>query len=151
MKLALNGALTIGTLDGANVEIRERVGAENFFIFGLTAIEVEENRRSRFSGRDAVKVSSLLGDVLDSVASGMFSPDEPDRFRVLVDELLNYDQFMVAADFDAYWNAQRAVDALWNQPDLWWRASITNTARMGWFSSDRTVREYADEIWGLSV
>jgi starch phosphorylase len=151
MKLALNGALTIGTLDGANVEIRERVGAENFFIFGLTAIEVEEKRRSRFSGRDAVKASSLLGDVLDSVASGMFSPDEPDRFRVLVDELLNYDQFMVAADFDAYWNAQRAVDALWNQPDLWWRASITNTARMGWFSSDRTVREYADEIWGLSV
>jgi starch phosphorylase len=151
MKLALNGALTIGTLDGANVEIRERVGAENFFIFGLTAIEVEEKRRSRFSGRDAVKASSLLGDVLDSVASGMFSPDEPDRFRVLVDELLNYDQFMVAADFDAYWNAQRAVVGLWNQPDLWWRASITNTARMGWFSSDRTVREYADEIWGLSV
>jgi hypothetical protein len=87
----LHGALTIGTLDGANVEIRERVGAENFFIFGLTAIEVEEKRRSRFSGRDAVKASSLLGDVLDSVASGMFSPDEPDRFRVLVDELLNYD------------------------------------------------------------
>jgi len=151
MKLALNGALTIGTLDGANVEMRERVGADNFFIFGLTASEVEEKRRSRFTGRDALKASPRLGDVIDSIASGMFSPDEPDRFRGLVDDLLNCDHFMVAADFDAYWNTQRAVDALWNQPESWWRASITTTARMGWFSSDRTIREYAGEIWGLDV
>jgi starch phosphorylase len=149
MKLALNGALTIGTLDGANVEMRERVGADNFFIFGLTADEVEERRRSRFTGRDAVKASPLLGNVIDSIASGVFSPEAPDRFRVLVDDLLNSDHFMVAADFDAYWNAQRAIDRLWNQPDSWWRASITTMTRMGWFSSDRTIREYADEIWGL--
>jgi len=80
----------------------------------------------------------------------MFSPEEPDRFRDLVDALLDFDPFMVAADFDAYWNAQRAVDQLWKQPNAWWRAAIMTAARMAWFSSDRTIREYADEIWGVS-
>jgi glycogen phosphorylase len=149
MKLALNGALTIGTLDGANVEIRDHVGAENFFLFGLTATEVAEKQRSRFAGRDAVNSSPLLGEVLDSIASGMFSPDDPNRYRALIDDILAADRFMLAADFDAYWNAQRAVDALWQQPDRWWRASIMNTARMSSFSSDRTIRGYAEEIWGL--
>jgi len=149
MKLALNGALTIGTLDGANVEIRERVGPENFFLFGLTAAEVEAKRRAHASGREAVKVSPLLAQVIDSLESGMFSPDEPGRFRELVDALLDYDYFMVLADFDAYWSAQRAVDALWKRPDAWWRASILNTARTEWFSSDRTIRDYAREIWGI--
>ena len=151
MKLALNGALTIGTLDGANVEMRERVGPENFFIFGLTATEVEERRRLRFTGQDALRASPLLGEVIDSIASGVFSPDAPDRYRVLAEELLSYDRFMVAADFDAYWNAQRAVDATWNEPDAWWRASISTVARMDWFSSDRTIREYADEIWSVGA
>ena len=151
MKLALNGALTIGTLDGANVEIRDRVGHDNIFIFGLTADEVEEKRRARSSGRAMLGISPLLADVIDSIESGMFSPDEPDRFRELVDAMLDYDHFMVAADFDAYWAAQRAVDALWKRPDAWWRASILNTARMGWFSSDRTIREYAREIWGIDA
>jgi starch phosphorylase len=149
MKLALNGALTIGTLDGANVEIRERVGSENFFLFGLTAEEVEAKRRARLSGRDVLSVSPLLADVIDSIESGMFSPDEPDRFRDLIDAVLDFDYFMVTADFDAYWTAQRAADALWRTPEAWRRASILNTARTGWFSSDRTIREYAHDIWGI--
>jgi glycogen phosphorylase len=151
MQLALNGALTIGTLDGANIEIRERVGNENFFTFGLTAGGVEEKRRALSGGRDALSISPLLADVIDSIESGMFSPDEPDRFRELIDAFLDFDYFMVAADFDAYWDTQRAVDALWRTPEAWRRASILNTARMGWFSSDRTIREYAQEIWGLKA
>jgi glycogen phosphorylase len=151
MKLALNGALTIGTLDGANIEMRDRVGAENLFIFGLTAGEVEEKRRARSTGREAAEGSPRLAAVIESIASGMFSPEEPDRFRDLVDALLDFDPFMVAADFDAYWNAQRAIDDLWKQPNSWWRAGIMTTARMGWFSSDRTIREYADEIWGVGT
>jgi starch phosphorylase len=149
MKLALNGALTIGTLDGANVEIRERVGAENFFDFGLSADEVADRCRSGFKGTTAVAASPLLANVVESIASGAFSPDEPDRYRALVDAVLDYDHFMVAADFNAYWNAQRLVDARWRQPAAWWRASILNAARVGWFSSDRTIREYAREIWGI--
>ncbi|HME90126.1 MAG TPA: glycogen/starch/alpha-glucan phosphorylase, partial [Myxococcaceae bacterium] len=122
----------------------------NFFLFGLTAAEVEEKRRSRFTGRAAVKTSPRLGEILESLASGLFSPDDPNRYRVLVEDLLGEDRFMVAADFDAYWNAQRAVDAMWNEPERWWRASIMNTARMGSFSSDRTIRGYATDIWGLA-
>jgi starch phosphorylase len=133
------------------VEIREHVGAENFFLFGLTAAEVEGKRHSRFTGRDAVKTSPLLAEVLDDLASGMFSPDDPNRYRSLVSDVLGEDRFMVAADFDAYWNTQRAVDALWLEPERWWRASIMNTARMGSFSSDRTIRGYAEEIWGLTA
>ncbi len=147
MKLALNGALTIGTLDGANIEIRERVGGENLFIFGLTADEVEEKRRARLSGREVLHVSPLLAQVIDALESGVFSPDEPGRFRELVDALLDHDHFMVLADFEAYWAAQRAVDASWRKPEEWWRASILTTARMGWFSSDRTIMEYARDIW----
>jgi len=149
MKLALNGALTIGTLDGANVEIRERVGGENFFAFGLSADEVEDRQRDRFAGATAVSASPLLARVLDSLGAGEFSPDDPNRYRALVDAISGYDQFMVAADFDAYWNAQRSVDAAWRQPAAWWRASILNTARTSWFSSDRAIREYAHDIWGL--
>ncbi len=151
MKLALNGALTIGTLDGANVEILERVGADNLFIFGLTADEIEQRRASGFEGRDALAGSRWLTDVLNSLQGGMFSPDDPQRYRSLVDAVLGFDPFMVAADFEAYWAAQRRVDALWNEPTGWWRASILNTARMGWFSSDRAVREYAAEIWGVEI
>ena len=149
MKLALNGALTIGTLDGANVEIREHVGADNIFIFGLTTGEVEERRRLRFRGSDAMIDSPALESVVNDIASGVFSPTEPDRFHALVNALLDYDHFMVAADFAAYWQTQRAIDAFWLRPADWWRASITNTARMGWFSSDRTIAEYAAEIWDV--
>jgi starch phosphorylase len=150
MKLALNGALTIGTLDGANIEIKDRVGGENIFIFGLTAAEVQERAGGRHAPA-AIVGSPRLARALDDIASGAFSPDEPDRFRLLVDELTHRDRFMVTADFDAYWEAQRAVDRLWAEPAAWWRASILNTARIGWFSSDRTIREYADEIWRVPV
>ncbi|MEA2906973.1 MAG: glycogen phosphorylase [Alphaproteobacteria bacterium] len=151
MKLALNGALTIGTLDGANVEIREQIGADNIFIFGLNAGEVEEKRRAQFVGREAVAASPRLARVVASLAAGTFSPDQPERFQVLVDALLGVDPFMVAADFEAYWHTQRAVDALWKAPQAWWRTSILSTARMGWFSSDRTIREYSREIWDIHI
>ncbi|MDP9374913.1 MAG: glycogen/starch/alpha-glucan phosphorylase [Chloroflexota bacterium] len=150
MKLALNGALTIGTLDGATVEIRERVGSENAFIFGLTAEEVRARRLG--GGPDAralVEASPALSQALDAIAGGVFSPDEPERYRGLVGSLLENDPFMVLADFDAYCEAHRSVAALWADPDAWWRASVLNTARVGWFSSDRAVREYAEGIWGV--
>jgi glycogen phosphorylase len=149
MKLALNGALTVGTLDGATVEIRERVGAENAFIFGLTADEVQARRRGGPDGRAVADASPALSQALDAVAGGVFSPDEPGRYRGLVGSLLENDHFMVLADFDAYRGAQRAAAALWADPDAWWRAAVLNTASVGWFSSDRAVREYAEEIWGV--
>jgi starch phosphorylase len=150
MKLALNGALTIGTLDGANIEIRDRVGAGNIFIFGLTAGEIEQRRQAGFTGREAASQSPRLAEVISCIRSGAFSPDDPDRFNPIVDALLGYDPFMVAADFDGYWTAQRQVDALYGHP-AWWRAAILNTARMGWFSSDRAIREYADKIWNVGL
>lgn len=147
MKLALNGALTIGTLDGANVEIREHVGADNIFIFGATAEEIVQKRAEGFQGRQAAEASPRLTRAIAAIAYGLFSPEDKNLFQPLIEALLGYDPFMVAADFDAYWEAQRKIDALWNQPDLWWRMATLNIARMGWFSSDRTIREYADEIW----
>jgi len=149
MKLALNGALTIGTLDGANIEIRDRVGAENMFIFGLEADEVAARRARGIDAGDVIAASPVLAEVLDAVQSGVFSHDEPDRYRGLVDALRHHDYFMVCADFDAYYAAQRGVTALWQRKAAWWQASILNTAGVGWFSSDRAIREYATEIWGV--
>jgi starch phosphorylase len=151
MKLALNGAITIGTLDGANVEIREKVGADNVFIFGMNATEVDRTRELGFTGAAAVDESPRLKAVLDALGDGTFSPDDVSRYAPIVQSLLAEDRFMVAADFDSYWDAQRAVDRLWRTPADWWRMSILNTARMGWFSSDRTVREYARDIWRVPV
>ena len=151
MKLALNGALTIGTLDGANVEILDRVGPDNIFIFGMTAGEVEQRRRGGNPAADVVSRSPVLAEVLDSVASGVFSPDDTNRYRGFVDMLTHHDHFLVTADFDAYYEAQRRVDAHWHDRRSWWRSSILNTARVGWFSSDRTIGEYADEIWNVPV
>ncbi|MCC7282980.1 MAG: glycogen/starch/alpha-glucan phosphorylase [Acetobacteraceae bacterium] len=147
MKLALNGALTIGTLDGANIEIAERVGRENIEIFGLTAAEVAARRAEGWRGSAAVAASPCLGDVLDAIESGAFSPDDRDRYRELVADLRGPDWFMVAADFDAFRDAQAAIDARWRDRHGWWRAAITNTAQMAWFSSDRAIGEYADGIW----
>jgi starch phosphorylase len=148
MKFALNGALTIGTLDGANVEMSQRIGSENMFIFGLTADEAEARRRSgEFDMHAVVRDSERLAGVIDALRHGVFSPDDPQRYVALVDGLLSHDRFLVCTDFDAYWNTQRRVDALWQRPDQWWRTAVLNTARMGWFSSDRTIREYAAEIW----
>ncbi|GLK86770.1 glycogen/starch/alpha-glucan phosphorylase [Ancylobacter defluvii] len=151
MKMALNGALTIGTLDGANVEIKEHVGDDNIFIFGLTAQEVEDRRAAGIDEAGAIAASPHLGEVLDAVAGGVFSPDEPDRYKPLVDALRHHDYFLVTPDFDSYWDAQRRVDALWNNRPGWWTASAINTANMGWFSSDRTISEYARDIWHVPV
>jgi starch phosphorylase len=151
MKLALNGALTIGTLDGANIEIRDRVGPENIVIFGLTADQVERRLRDGIHSRESIGRSPRLSMVLESLAAGLFSPDDRNRYRSLVETLTERDRFMVTADFEAYWAAQRGLDGLRRRPALWWRKSILNTARMGWFSSDRTIREYDEEIWRVAA
>ncbi len=151
MKLALNGALTIGTLDGANIELLQHVGAENIFIFGLTAPEVEARRRQGINPAESIADSPILQEVLEAVGAGVFSPGEPGRFRELVDDLRNNDRFLITADFDAYHNTQRQVAARWHDRAAWWRSSIMNTANVGWFSSDRAIREYAGEIWHVPV
>jgi glycogen phosphorylase len=149
MKLALNGALTVGTLDGANIEIRELVGAENMFIFGLEAEAVAAHRRAGIDAGASIAASPVLAEVLNAIESGAFSPDDHDRYRGLVDGLRHHDYFMVCADFDAYLAIQRDITARWAQPAAWWGSSILNTAGVGWFSSDRAIREYAAKIWGV--
>jgi glycogen phosphorylase len=148
MKLALNGALTIGTLDGANIEIRNLVGDDNMFIFGLTADQVQARRANGYQPRAEVEAAPALAGALEAVAAGAFSPDDPGRFRPLVDHLLGDDYFMVTADFAHYAATQRAVDDAYLDPQTWCRRAILNTAKVGWFSSDRTIRDYAGEIWG---
>jgi starch phosphorylase len=149
MKFALNGAITIGTLDGANIEIRDRVGAENLVIFGLTAEEVAANRTKGHNPRAIIENSCELSQALAAIASGVFSPDDPGRYAGLIGGLYDHDWFMVAADFDAYAAAQREVDRRWNDGPAWHAAAVRNVANMGWFSSDRTIREYAKDIWGV--
>lgn len=147
MKFALNGALTIGTLDGANVEVRDWVGEENIQIFGMTAEDVGKARAEGHNPRAIIENSRELSQALSAIASGVFSPDDRNRFSGLVDGLYNHDWFMVAADFEAYAKAQREIDQLWTKPAAWYSKAVRNTARMGWFSSDRTIRQYAGEIW----
>jgi starch phosphorylase len=147
MKLALNGALTIGTLDGANVEIREQVGCENIFIFGLHADEVAERRRTKSDATDVIAASPALASAIDAIASGAFSPDDPHRFDELIQALRAADDYMVRADFTAYFATQRRVDALYGNKEAWTQACIANIAGMGWFSSDRAIRTYAEAIW----
>jgi starch phosphorylase len=151
MKLSLNGALTIGTLDGANIEIREHVGDDNFFLFGLRAEEVAARKAEGFEGATAAAACPRLARVLNCLSSGEFGRGDTGRYVELVESWLAYDPFMVAADFADYWDAQRRVDAAWRDRSRWWRSSVLNTARMAWFSSDRAVREYADEIWRVAV
>jgi starch phosphorylase len=151
MKLALNGALTIGTLDGANIELRDHVGPENMFLFGLTAAEVEERRRCGPPPSETIAASASLQEVLEAVGAGVFSHDEPKRFAPLTDGLINRDWFMVAADFESYAAAHAQVAARWRDGAAWWRSSVLNTARVGWFSSDRSIREYADKLWRVPV
>ena len=149
MKFALNGALTIGTLDGANIEIKDRVGDDNIVIFGLTADEVAKKRANGYSPRDVIGGSRELAQALEAIASGVFSPDDPARYAGLIGTVYDSDWFMVAADFDSYSAAQRAVDSRWADPKEWRRSAIRNIANVGWFSSDRTIGEYAREIWGV--
>jgi starch phosphorylase len=151
MKLALNGALTIGTLDGANIEILEHVGEDNIFIFGMTADEVEARRAQGIGMEETIAASPQLRQALDEIASGRFSPDEPDRYRDLVDAITHHDYFMVAADFDAYAKKQAEVGYRWRDQRSWWKSAMLNVAQVGWFSSDRSIREYAEEIWKVPL
>ena len=147
MKFALNGALTIGTLDGANIEIRDAVGAGNFFLFGLTAPEVRARQEHGYRPRDHYDADSRLREAIDQIASGYFLPDKPDLFQPLVNSLLGCDPFMLLADFASYVECQDRVGAAYQDAEDWTRKSILNTARIGYFSSDRAVREYCELIW----
>ena len=149
MKFALNGALTIGTLDGANVEIRDRVGDDDIVIFGMTADEVAARRAGGHDPRGLIEGSRELAQAVNAIASGVFSPDDPGRYAGLMGGLYEHDWFMVAADFNAYAAAQRQLDARWRDRDGWRASAIRNVARVGWFSSDRTIGEYARDIWGV--
>lgn len=151
MKLALNGALTIGTLDGANVEIAEEVGEDNIFIFGLTVEEVAELRHRGYNSRDVYNRSEELRSVIDWLSSGDLSPEEPEAFKPLVDSLLDQgDYFLTLADYAAYSDAHERIVEVWKQPSLWWKMAIINSASMGKFSSDRSIMDYAKTIWNMA-
>jgi starch phosphorylase len=151
MKFALNGALTVGTLDGANIEIREAVGEENFFLFGLNAEEVVALKESGYSPAEYYSRDPELKAAVDMIASGHFLPDEPGAFRPLIDELLGSDRYMVLADYRAYCQCQERAARAYVDQEGWSRMAILNVARMGRFSSDRSIREYAEEIWGAEA
>ncbi len=147
MKFALNGALTIGTLDGANVEIRDHVGEENFFLFGMKVDEVDERRAVPDHASDAIAKSHALARAISDVEHGVFSPDDHSRFHSLVGNLRGSDYFLVCSDFKDYFETQRRVDKAFQDRDSWVRMAILNTARTGWFSSDRTIRGYMNDVW----
>ncbi|MFD0979465.1 glycogen/starch/alpha-glucan phosphorylase [Tropicimonas aquimaris] len=147
MKFALNGALTIGTLDGANVEIREHVKPENFFLFGMTADEVMERRKIGGHSGQAIAADPRLARAIEAIRAGRFSPDEPGRYHGIVDNLVHHDYFLVCSDFTDYWRAQREADTAFAAPKDWARMAAFNTARSGWFSSDRTIRGYMADVW----
>jgi glycogen phosphorylase len=147
MKLALNGALTIGTLDGANVEIRQHVGADNIFIFGLKADEVEERRRQGLDATATLAASPVLARTIDAIDAGIFWPGEGGLFTPLMNALRHHDYYLVTSDFDDYFAAQRRIDKLWTSPSDWTRMCMMNIGGMAWFSSDRAISEYAQEIW----
>jgi starch phosphorylase len=147
MKFAMNGALTIGTLDGANVEIREEVGAENFFLFGLTTPEVEQKRRLGYDPRQYYEPDAPLREIIDSIAAGEFSNGDRELFKPLLDSLMNRDEYMLFADYQSFIDCQDHVSEAFRDSDSWTRMSILNVARIGKFSSDRSIRDYCAEIW----
>ncbi|WP_038912118.1 glycogen phosphorylase [Dickeya dadantii] len=150
MKFALNGALTIGTLDGANVEMRERVGEENIFIFGNTTEQVEELRRNGYNPREFYNQDEELHRVLTQIATGVFSPDDPRRYADLFDSLVNFgDHYQLLADYRSYVDSHDKVDDVYRDEDEWTRRTLHNIANMGYFSADRTIQEYADDIWHI--
>ena len=149
MKLALNGALTIGTMDGANVEIHNEVGDENIFIFGHTVDELDTLRERGYRPRDYYEANNELKRVIDMIGSGYFTPGEPARYQAIVENLLGSDPYMLLADYGAYITAQERVDALFLDQEEWSRKAILNVSQLGHFSSDRTIREYANQIWGI--
>jgi glycogen phosphorylase len=150
MKFALNGALTIGTLDGATIEIAERVGSDNIFLFGNTADQVEQIKREGYRPWELLDANPRLRRVFDLIGSGELPPHQPDLFRSLLDDLLNRDPYLLLADFESYLAAQAQVDREYRNQHAWTRKAILNVAGCGYFSSDRSVREYADRIWRLT-
>jgi starch phosphorylase len=151
MKFALNGALTVGTLDGANIEIREEVGADNFFLFGLTTDQVYRIKAEGYAPRIFYHQNVELKEALDGLASGLFSRGDAGLFRPLVDLLLQSDPYMLLADFQSYIECQDRISQAYLNRDQWSRMSILNTARMGKFSSDRAIREYCEGIWNTKA
>jgi glycogen phosphorylase len=147
MKFSMNGALTIGTLDGANIEIREEVGPENFFLFGLTAEEITQVRSRGYHPYEFYCSNAELRSVIDRLSSDHFCPDEPGLFQPIVDELLHHDRYLLMADYQAYIDCQKQVAATFHDQGLWTRMSILNAARMGKFSADRTIADYCKDIW----
>jgi starch phosphorylase len=147
MKFALNGALTVGTLDGANIEIRERVGADNFFLFGLTADEVFAMKEQGYNPQDYYHSNVELKQALDQIASGYFSHGDTEIFKPIVDNLLYHDPFMLLADYQSYIDVQDEAEQAFRDREQWTRMSILNVARCGFFSSDRTIQQYCDDIW----
>ncbi|MCX8017208.1 MAG: glycogen/starch/alpha-glucan phosphorylase, partial [Rhodocyclaceae bacterium] len=151
MKFSMNGALTIGTLDGANIEIREEVGADNFFLFGLTAEEVEGTRTAGYRPYDIYHANLELKGAIDLIGSGLFSHGDRSVFQPLLDNLLWHDPYRVLADYASYVACQEAVSAAWLDRERWTRMSIINVARIGKFSSDRTIAEYCRDIWKVGA
>jgi starch phosphorylase len=147
MKFMMNGALTIGTLDGANIEIRQEVGVENFFLFGLTAQQVAERKASGYSPHDYYHSDGALREVIDAISRGDFSRGDRGLFQPLVDSLMQRDEYMLFADFAPYVDCQARVSETYTDPERWSRMSILNTARSGKFSSDRSVQEYCQRVW----
>jgi starch phosphorylase len=147
MKFCMNGALTIGTLDGANVEIRDAVGAENFFLFGLKTEEVESWRAAGYQPRQIHDANHELRAVIDLIRDGYFSRGDRNLFRPIVDALLQHDPYFLLADYQSYVDCQTQVGQAYRDKEHWARMSILNTARSGLFSSDRTIREYCADIW----
>jgi starch phosphorylase len=150
MKFAMNGALTIGTLDGANIEIRDAVGHENFFLFGLTAPQVIATKNAGYHPRTIYQSNPILREVVESIAAGQFSRGDRDLFRPLLDELLNNDAYLLFADYQSYVDCQDHVAATFLDQEKWSKMSIYNAVRMGRFSSDRAIQEYCRNIWNVS-
>jgi len=145
----MNGALTVGTLDGANIEIREEVGTENFFLFGLTAQEVMDLKASGYNPRDYYNNNDELHTAIDRISSGYFSHGDGNLFRPLVDELMSQDQYLLLADYTSYIECQDRISEAWRDQEQWTRMAILNVARMGKFSSDRSIRDYCRDIWDV--
>jgi starch phosphorylase len=149
MKFALNGALTTGTLDGANIEIRERVGEENFFLFGLTTPEVRALKESGYHPLDYYFSNPELKAAVDSISLGVFSHGDKELFKPIIDSLLHHDEYLVCADYQSYIECQETAAQAYTDQENWTRMSILNTARCGFFSSDRSMQQYSSDIWGV--
>jgi len=149
MKFQLNGALTVGTLDGANVEMREEMGPENIFIFGMNVDEVEALKQKGYNSWEYYNKSPVLKQIIDQIQNGFFNPEDPNLFKDIANILLNHDHYMLCADFDDYIQCQKRVSDLFMKPVEWTKMCIKNIATSGKFSSDRTIAEYASQIWGV--